>query len=719
MNVRFVKVGLSLSLSLGCGTSPHAASGVHDGGSNHTCENDACNGGGAGVSGGANSANGGGAPGGASSSGGTAANGGVGSTSAGAGGTAPSASGGAKSSAGAMNGGAAAIGGSSAAGMGSGGAGTSGSTTGGAPGNCDAGSTKTTWASNCPTTPASCTAGAWVAGGPDPDHRAFELIAESAHFAIYSDENVSATTASSALDTLENTIWKTYFGSPIFFREPLCNSATKTKASIHVHSDWGLTGGSWAANRMGMWIGSGALADHWGLGHEFMHGVQSVSGGLECGGSSNYCGWIYESHANFMPHQLLEYRTNEHCTEMSFNAPHLYLGSTRDRYCNWQFMEYLKDKYCYSAVNDIWTSGPSNDPFSNIMKARGWNISQLNDFFGEWAMHNVTWDYKNPAPTLPNDDTDPSAAFRASYGSITDTSKTERRLRITRLDPLAADYATTRRFMSPYYWAPQRWGYNVARLYPDTDATSVTVAFRGVTQSGANSDWRWGLVATSSTVSNPRYSALQRGADASLTFCVQAGESLWLVVMGTPSVQQQINWDQAYTTIYRYPYMVELGNAWPEGFQGGMPAPCPSGTTRVSNGGGCGPANLPASVYVGPYAAVLGGTVSGAARIEDHAVVVKGTVSGGTVGALTSVGSNSANAFTISGSAKAMTTFYPLGFFEPGQSLADSGTLYGDVEFRGANFSLASGSYSGIVSSSEHASAGPEVTMAPPYSWRP
>ena len=34
---------------------------------------------------------------------------------------------------------------------------------------------------------------------------------------------------------------------------------------------------------------------------------------------------------------------------------HLYLGSTRDRYCNWQFMEYLKDKYCNSAVNAIWT----------------------------------------------------------------------------------------------------------------------------------------------------------------------------------------------------------------------------------------------------------------------------------------------------------------------------------------------------------------------------
>ncbi len=78
---------------------------------------------------------------------------------------------------------------------------------------------------------------------------------------------------------------------------------------------------------------------------------------------SNTCGWIYESHANFMPHQLDEYRGDVHCSELSVNAPHLYLGSTRDRYCNWQFMEFLKDKHCYSAVNEIWTSSPSNDPF--------------------------------------------------------------------------------------------------------------------------------------------------------------------------------------------------------------------------------------------------------------------------------------------------------------------------------------------------------------------
>jgi hypothetical protein len=110
------------------------------------------------------------------------------------------------------------------------------------------------------------------------------------------------------------------------------------------------------------------------------------------------------------------------------------------------------------------------------------------------------------------------------------------------------------------------------------------------------------LVATDSGITKARYSALQKGSDAELNFCVNAGESLFLVVMATPSTQQHIVWDQAYNTVPRYPYMIQLANAWPDGFQGGKQDACPSGTVRVANGGGCGPSGLASTVYVGPYA---------------------------------------------------------------------------------------------------------------------
>jgi len=585
---------------------------------------------------------------------------------------------------------------------------------GGAPGEtssggdsaaCDPGTTTTDWATSCPTAPpSSCVAGDWIAGGPDPDHAGFQLLAETSHFAVYSDE--APTGAQAAADFLENTVWPTYFGDPIYLREPLCDSATKYKASLHVHSDWGLTGGAWASNRMGMWIGTGGLTDHWGLAHEFMHAVQSVEGGMSCGSGPNYCGWVYESNANFMPHQLPEYRDEVHCSEMLVNAPHLYLGSTRDRYCNWQFMEFLKDEYCYSAVNAIWTESPEDDPFSNIMKGQGWDIAQLNDFIGQWAMHNITWDYQNPPPT---DGGSQSAIYRQSYGAITDTSLAERRLRLTQLEPLDDDWINDRRFQSPYFWAPQRFGYNVVRLYPETGATRVTVTFRGVTQPGANSDWRWGLVATDSDITSARYGTLQSGSDGASSLCVDAEELVWLVVAATPSVQQKIVWDQAYGTIYRYPYLVQIEGAWPEGYRDAKLPDCPSGTMRIANGGGCGPEGLASNVYVGPYAKVLGGNITGDARIEDHATILGGTISGGTVGALSVM-----SRFTVSDSAQVLTTFYPVDFFE-GRSASGTAVLYGDVELRADR---SSGTCSGFVDGSTCIVPQAEVTLAPPYSWR-
>jgi Family of unknown function (DUF6055) len=76
---------------------------------------------------------------------------------------------------------------------------------------------------------------------------------------------------------------------------------------------------------------------------------------------------------------------------------------------------------------------------------------------------------------------------------------------------------------------PQRWGYDVVRLFPDSSATSVTVTFRGVLQaSAAHTELRWGIVAKDSSVTKPRYSSIQSGTDGALTFCVnRASRSGW------------------------------------------------------------------------------------------------------------------------------------------------------------------------------------------------
>ncbi|SEU18058.1 hypothetical protein SAMN05443639_10932 [Stigmatella erecta] len=187
-------------------------------------------------------------------------------------------------------------------------------------------------------------------------------------------------------------------------------------------------------------------------------------------------------------------------------------------------------------------------------------------------------------------------------------------------------------------------------------------------------------------------------------------------MVGTPAVQKQIVWDQMYNTLHRYPWMVQLANAWPEGFRNGAQDACPSGTRRHPNGGGCALSSVPASVYVGPYAQVLGGTVSGSARIEDHATVLSGTVSGGTVTGLSVL----TNGFSVSGSARAASTFYPLGFYEGQQSISGTVQLIGDIEYRGVGTNKSSGTYFGFVEPNTPAASNTaDVTVAPPYLWRP
>jgi carbonic anhydrase/acetyltransferase-like protein (isoleucine patch superfamily) len=109
---------------------------------------------------------------------------------------------------------------------------------------------------------------------------------------------------------------------------------------------------------------------------------------------------------------------------------------------------------------------------------------------------------------------------------------------------------------------------------------------------------------------------------------------------------------------------------------------------------------------------VLGGNVSGSARIEDHATVLNGaTVSGGTVGGLSVLMSG----FSVTGTAKVEATFLPLGYFE-GKSVSGSARLYGDLEYRVAK---SSGSFFGMVDDAAMSKAIEDVTVAPPYAWRP
>ncbi|MCC8555710.1 Svx/AvrXca family virulence/avirulence protein [Xanthomonas hortorum] len=546
---------------------------------------------------------------------------------------------------------------------------------------------------------AGCTAGTWVARSNEAGMPAVRY--ETTHFAFrWNGDGVSSADVRAAGEHLEM-VWDTFINR-LQFPEPACTSATKYKASIHLDAGFGLSGGVTGSGNMGMWMAPGGLRDHWGLAHELTHALQGQTLSLR---DSDFTGWIWESHANWMTHQLPEFHSSDvHCSSMLVNYPHLYLGSTRDRYCNWQFLEYLKNRYGYAIINDLWAKAPkpgdpaqrSADPFTLIRTNMGWTQSQLNDVFGDWALRNVNWDYTNP------DGSDQGALYRARYGGnasfdpqrTQDWDNRDRALRMTVLDPVAGQ---ANRYRVPFEWAPQRWGYNLVQLIPASGATSFTVAFEGQVQSAPavttlpglatdpasiplpDSDWRWGVVTIDST-GRARYSALQRGAKASVNVIRNSGDrAVYLMVMGAPSTMQKIKWDQSYYAIYRYPWSVTLTNAAPAGSQPGAPTPTPVGR-RHANGGGwvASTANVASTAYVGPRARVLAGNVLGNARIDGHATVMGGTVQGNAVLDGLTVWHPGA---TIGANAQANTAFMGPGAFGA-VNIAGTTQVRGDIELR-------------------------------------
>jgi len=315
-------------------------------------------------------------------------------------------------------------------------------------------------------------------------------------------------------------------------------------------------------------------------------------------------------------------------------------------------------------------------PFSAMMMVYGWSLEELNNQFGKFAMKNATVEYTPAKKTLYKKswgDYEFATRRDASWGDLY-----RRHSRVTMLNKMECENAggsdanvagsgeCADRYISPSYWAPQRWGYNLVRIYPEK-AGKVTVKFRGIVQEkptvngytcfGDNTDhykgktynwcnyapdklpdpasgWTVGLVAEGAD-GTPRYSEMKHGTGFNLEIETKANDkALWLAVTATPTEMQTILWDQFYYSIYRYPYMIEVVNGAPEGYTkdfwkpAGFNGTTASGYTQHANGGGwvSNKAKVSATAYVGPDAVVNGGTVSGDARIEDFAVVNGGTI---------------------------------------------------------------------------------------------
>ena len=495
-----------------------------------------------------------------------------------------------------------------------------------------------------------------------------------------------------ALATLEEAL--DFYLERTGFPSPFPPGLKRTKISVYI-VDKPIAHGSGLDGYPQMTLGVTRLRGRKTLAHELAHCLQYTSGGFR---DSKWVGWFWESHANWMAHQFCP--TAPCSWDQLINSPHLAYGTTRNRYGNWHFLDYLRMHGGNDAVNSLWSGSPRPDdesrhridPFLVIKKVQGWTQDQLNDHFGQWALENVGH-VIDPEGYYRNEALKSADGPRARY----------REVRLT-MDP---DQAGTYRI--PGYWAPQRFGYNKVRLRAQATGI-ITIDFEGlpaIADKPAVGGWRWGVVAMRDDGA-ARLSEVQRSAKGRLEFPIQSGDQeFYLVVLAAPPAHEQVAWDQPYDTIARFPWRVGLTGATPVL---GNTAPVNGNGAPHPNGGGwvAATAKVDSTAFIGQDAQVLDqACVTGYARLEDCAVVsAKATVSDHAVvrdhayitGAATVSGSALVGAATIIYGKQTIITDQAV-VKTVMNAIVDktvSGTaeLFGDVEL---HRSVNSGRFSGII----------------------
>jgi hypothetical protein len=432
--------------------------------------------------------------------------------------------------------------------------------------------------------------------------------------------------ADSGLRELESQ--RSFFLTKTAFPDPYSQASVKYKTNLFLVKN-NSASTNLDAGHPAMWLHPEALRQPWTLAILNANSMQFGTVGFK---NTVFGGWFWPSHASWMAHQMYPGETG--CSEMYTRTANWYYGSTRNRYCNWQFLEYLKETEGIGFLARLWYDGwpaPTSPQYADedliraIMRLKGWDFAKMGDAWGNFAMRMARYDFAN------------GAVYRAKW----EHGRPDWQMRLTRT-PLETLDSALRRYVVPDVFAPQRYGYNIVRLRREPGQTRVRVAFRGIKQeSSANpgfkksrpgepdsisapgSAWRFGLVAVDTARMAFRYSPLMSSGDASLELSAAESE-VYLVVSATPTNRQLIQWDQPYYTLYRYPWMCEIRGAWPEGLQPDAPrGPAGVAGARHPNGGGfvAATATVATTAYVAPGAMVLDkAKVQGQARLEGHAI---------------------------------------------------------------------------------------------------
>ena len=502
----------------------------------------------------------------------------------------------------------------------------------------------------------------------DPNNEFYNKISnsrkyESTNFVLYWGDKVGTNPAAysdpvlrftpkSVADTLE-TSFKRYITDLHFINNASTTNLGKYKIIIMMMGTWNSTDerlqafaqASSFSNTIGaMFVHPEATRDGGALSHEFAHTMQFMMHIQENPGDGRaFAGYewaspFFEGHANFMRSQAYsQWAEIDGTLTRWIQTRNFMWSSSRHHYTNFHLMYYVQEKDGFDFTRRMWAESKNQEhPLETIKRLKGFTQDQLNDYLWGYAQRQPAFDYPIQWNSQINTTSNFGKKIREVYNSIKNNMPRYTSRQYTLLTKVTG---TTDQYYTNTDWAPQDYGMNVIPLYPTCTGTQkkVTIKFKGHSEvNPTQAGWRYGFVTTKTDGTISRYSPMYKtDGEASFILNTATEANIYLVVFSAPKVHVNYNTDIGYPKQRRYPYEVKIANAAPEGYQ---PAADFRKFLKVNghlhtNGGGwvSNTASVASTVYVGPYAIVRAGTISGNARIDGYARVDGGTISGSAI----------------------------------------------------------------------------------------
>lgn len=435
------------------------------------------------------------------------------------------------------------------------------------------------------------------------------------------------------LDTLEH-IYQ-IFQSLGFARDTVGTNLAQYKIPVVMLNTFGpngATGFAFGGDADGVigafWVHPIGLQDGHVAAHELTHSLQAqtvidyrTANGL--GPAWINAGIFWETHANFMRNLIYP----QDVTAIGMDVYHVETwGDWKNTYENYQLLMAIMEADSIDKVNMLWQQSLSTEyPIQAYKRLMGYGQQQLNDKMYRYVRRMTGYDFSH---------NNVGSYFRQARANdlAGNLSSIQATFTILKQDSINAKH-----FRVPIELAPEEFGYNIIPIYPDPDSCSVIVRFRGHTSIHPHTGWRYGFVATQTNGVGSRYSDIYADTSREIAFALQPQETaMYLVIMGAPDTITTNNTNDTwygYPKHFRFPYELIISGGVPEGYQSAsmFRSQLKTNGTTHPNGGGwvANGATVANSVYVGPYAMVLGNAnVSGNVRIADHAIIQDATLSG-------------------------------------------------------------------------------------------